>query len=267
LEQKCSKCSEIKEIRSRGLCKQCYYIEWYYGGEEPKRKVKQKQDFCVQCNREIDSIDHKGKVVTRGNSTLCKTCYSRDYQNRKTDVCGNCNIKMSRATVKGLCNFCINEMNEEKEIMDTSDLLLTGRQKKKDKNSKKEMPVNIAITKKQREEIRRLLVIYKNGLQTLVEPFRLVSLYVELYSDVELDSYTEESQVIIVLRTFKKLFNAPFIELKENPIKKNYKAENPYAAAKRREKYQQNKEKVALYMKKWRENNPDKIESYKNRKK
>ena len=265
MEQKCSKCDEVKVIRSRGLCNQCYYIEWYYGDEGKIPKTK--QDFCTECNRQIDSIDHKGKVITRGNLTLCKTCYGRDYKSRKTDICSKCSIKMVRATSKGLCNFCINEMNEMKETMDTSDLLLTGRQKKKEKNSKKEMPVGIAITKKQREEIRRLLVIYKNGLQTLVEPFRLVSLYVEIYSDVELDAYTEQSQVIIVLRTFKKLFDAPFNELKENPIKKNYKAENPYTAAKRRQKYQENKEKVALYMKKWRENNPDRIEGYKNRKK
>lgn len=264
-EQKCNKCAEVKVIKARNLCNSCYYLEWYHG--EGTTRNRKKLDICIQCNREMGSLTEKGKELKRGNATLCKTCYSKDYKSRKTDICSKCNIKMSKPTIKGLCNFCINEIEEQMEGMDVSELKLTGRQQKR-RNTKKEMPVNIAITKKQREEIRRLLAIYKNGLQTLAEPFRLVSLYVELYSDVELDSYTEESQVIIVLRTFKKLFDAPFIELEEKPkSEKKYKAENPYAAAKRRLKYQQNKEKVAAYMKQWRENNADKIEAYKKRKK
>jgi hypothetical protein len=84
---------------------------------------------------------------------------------------------------------------------------------------------SIPLTWHQREEIRRLLTIYKMGYQTLVEPFRLVSLYVELYSDMELDSYTEESQVIICLRTFKKLFDEPFNIQKDVEEKKNKTAD------------------------------------------
>lgn len=212
MERTCNICCEVKPIKARGMCVNCYNINLRSNGTIRDRK---RLDNCSVCKRTIGSPDESGKILDRGNSKMCRYCYQKDYKARLSDTCSKCNIKLSRKTAKGLCKFCI------KEEMDKELELRRGRSKTYIKNkNKKEMP-SIPLTWHQREEIRRLLTIYKRGYQTLVEPFRLVSLYVELYSDKELDSYTEESQVIICLRTFKKLFDEPFDEEKYIQEKKN----------------------------------------------
>jgi hypothetical protein len=198
------------------MCVNCYNINLRSNGTIRDRK---RLDNCSVCERLIGSLDEGGRVIDRGNAKMCKYCYQKDYNGRLSDTCSKCNIKLSRKTARGFCKFC------KKEEMDKELELRRGRSKTYIKNKKKKEMPSIPLTWHQREEIRRLLTIYKMGYQTLVEPFRLVSLYVELYSDMELDSYTEESQVIICLRTFKKLFDEPFNIQKDVEEKKNKTAD------------------------------------------
>jgi len=215
------------------MCTNCYNTDLRNNGSI--RDIKRASN-CTVCQRTIGSIDKEGKIVDRGNSKMCRYCYQKDFRDRLSNVCGKCNITLAKKTSRGLCKFCIKE-EMEKELE-----LRKGKSKTYIKNKKKKEMPQIPLTWHQREEMRRLLVVYKRGYQTLVEPFRLVSLYVELYSDVELDSYTEESQVIICLRTFKKLFDEPFDEEKHAQEKKNKTADKreymkEYMKKYNREKY------------------------------
>jgi hypothetical protein len=146
------------------------------------------------------------------------------------------------------------------------------RTNKANKNRKKAdmQTEGVPMTIAQREEIRRLLVRYKVGMQTGADHYRLISVYLEIYNaDEELSSFTEDSQIIIVLKTLKKLFDAPFIEFKPKVTddmkeyhKKWRERNSSYVAIKRREKYLQNKDKYKEYMIEWKKNNPDKVEAY-----
>ena len=217
---------------------------------------------CRVCLKEFGSLNEKGKEVKLAGKGLCKFCYQKEYLQRLSNICNNCGGELLRPSARPFCKLCKKVKMEEYRL----------RTNKANKNRKKaeKQTEGVPMTIEQREEIRRLLVRYKLGMQTGADNYRLISVYLEIYNaDEELSSFTEESQIIIVLKTLKKLFDAPFIEFKPKVTQdlkeyhKRWREKNSsYAVMKRKEKYLQNKEKHKEYMAEWKKNNPDKIEAY-----
>jgi len=203
---------------------------------------------CRVCLREFGSLNEKGKEVKLAGKHLCKFCYQIEYKERLSSVCSNCGGELLRPSVRPFCKLCKKVRMEEYRL----------RTNKANKNRGKaeKQTEGVPLTIIQREEIRRLLVRYKWGMQTGADHYRLMSVYLEIYNaDEELSSFTEDSQVIIVLKTLKKLFDAPFIEFKPKltadmkEYHKNWRERNSsYVAIKRREKYLQNKDKFNSYL-------------------
>jgi hypothetical protein len=217
---------------------------------------------CRICFRKVGSISHKGKEVILIGNGLCKQCYDKDYKSRLSNTCKTCGGELIKPSARPVCRLCKKVKMEEYRLRTNK----ANKNKKKADMQTEGVPMTIA----QREEIRRLLVRYKVGMQTGADHYRLISVYLEIYNaDEELSSFTEDSQIIIVLKTLKKLFDAPFIEFKPKATddmkeyhKKWRERNSSYVAIKRREKYLQNKDKYKEYMIEWKKNNPDKVEAY-----
>ena len=247
----CVECND-KEVWSKGLCRNCYQ-KWYYKngikGAGVDRKTRTPiSDNCLTCNLDFGSIKDNGKRVVRQSNSQCKTCYHQKYKLLLKDTCDGCGAKFSKVSSKKFCSYCVKEDN------------------------KGEGKSGISMTKKQRELIRRLLVRYKLSMNTLIDDFRLTDIYLQVYHpDFDLDTYDEKSQVIIMLKTIKKLYDAPFIEVKEKltdnlkDYNKKYRQKNKaYFSAKKKDHYDsENPEKRRNYHAEWRAKNVDKIEAYK----
>ena len=221
---------------------------------------------CSTCHRQIGSFDERGKEIKKAANNKCKRCYTVEYKNKVSDICGNCGGQLVKPSARAFCKLC-KKVNKEEYRLRTNNA-------NKNRTKAEKQTEGVPMTKRQREEIRRLLVMYKWGLQNSVDHFRLISVYLEIYNaDEELSSFTEESQIIIVLKTLKKLFDAPFVEYKPKltadikQYQKNWRTHHgALSAAKRRQKYIDNKDKYKAYQDEWKKNNPDKVEAYKAKK-
>jgi len=218
---------------------------------------------CSTCHRQIGSFDERGKEIKKAAANKCKRCYTVEYKNKLSNTCGNCGGKLVRPSSRAFCKLC-KKVNKEEYRLRTNNA-------NKNRTKAEKQTQGVPMTILQREEIRRLLVMYKWGLQNSVDHYRLISVYLEIYNaDEELSSFTEESQIIIVLKTLKKLFDAPFVEYKPKltadikQYQKNWRTNHgALSDAKRRQKYIDNKDKYKAYQDEWKKNNPDKIEAYK----
>ena len=217
---------------------------------------------CLICLYQFGSINEKGKLVKKASINRCKHCYQIEYKARLSNICKSCGGELIKPSAQALCKLCKKIRVEEYKLRTNKSNKTRGKAEKQTEG--------VPMTKWQREEIRRLLVRYKWGMQTPADHYRLISVYLEIYNvDEELSSFTEESQIIIVLKTLKKLFDAPFIEYKPKltanikEYQKNWRNKHgALSAQRRREKYLENREKYLEYQKEWKRNNPDKVEAY-----
>jgi hypothetical protein len=89
------------------------------------------------------------------------------------------------------------------------------------------------------EIVRRLLVRFKFGNNGMVDNFRVVDIYMELFDNpVFLDTLTEEAQIIEMLRYLKKVydFNKEDRDIKLEEQKKKAEFKSKYYKYKKKEK-------------------------------
>jgi hypothetical protein len=185
--------SEVKK-HAKGFCCKCYYAS---------RKVeKQKPDHCLNCLCKWGSQSEKNKIVKQGPRGMCKACYQRDYNKSITASCKRCNREVGKK-IKGLCPLCKIELESMKSP------------------SKRKLPKidKISIDRETKEVMRRLFNRYKYGLNTLVDPFVVSNLYLEVFSDenikgrtaskteFNLDQFDQENQVIAMLKLLKSAYD------------------------------------------------------------
>lgn len=146
---------------------------------EPK---KVKLTNCVKCDDEFGTINSRGKVVRRLAENLCGTCYqAKKRSNDKS--CSECGSVMRSSSISGYCRACKVKPKKIKGSELNRDIL---------------------------ERIRRVLVRYKSGNNSLVDNLIVVDIYLEINSEcnsVALDSLTEESQVVEMLKRLKGIYD------------------------------------------------------------
>jgi hypothetical protein len=212
----------IKRYHSKDRCNGCYqktrvtYI----------KKDKVLMPNCSNCDGEFDTLNSKGKPIKRGSNGLCRNCYTRSKKPSKE--CINCGNLMMNSSISGLCAVC--KVNKK-----------TSSRKK---NKVKYIP---EVDKEQFELIRRLLVRFKVGHNTLVDTFRVIDIYMDVNNNpILLDTLSEGAQLVEMLKNLKSIFDYNLEKKTFNPPAVKIKGHNITANLKeyRRDWYKKNKQKV-----------------------
>jgi hypothetical protein len=218
-----------KKYHSRDRCNACYqkmYVKDSGKGYIKKEKIDKTN--CVKCNGEFDTLNEKSRPIKRASNGLCRSCYTRGR--KPTKICKKCGNVMMVGSLTGLCAVC--KLNKEP---------LPGRRVKKKK-------INIPeVDKEQFELIRRLLVRFKVGHNTMVDTFRVIDIYMDVNNNpILLDTLSEEAQLVEMLKNLKMVFHYNLDKMTFKPIPQKVKGENATAHMKeyRKNWYKKNKEKV-----------------------
>lgn len=215
---------KYKKYHSQDRCNPCY--QKFYVNKNRIGRPKQLNESCVKCLFKFDTLNEKGKPVLRGSKGMCKRCYHRT--SKATKICNECGNEMLNGSRSGICAVC--------------------RLNRPTKRKRKEVKIPL-VDKEQFELIRRLLVRYKVGHNTMVDNFRVVDIYMDVNDNpIVLDTLSEESQIVEMLRNLKTVFdyNLP-LSKKANMGVKMTKQE--YARA----WYKKNKERIKNEYKKEKE--------------
>lgn len=180
LKEEYEYCSDCKKPFSsefthhcRGRCNPCY--QRITRGNIKRAK---KLDSCVKCGDKFETINKRGTLVKRIAHNLCARCYQ--FGRRTTSTCNVCGSGIKNGNIDGTCRGCKTRPTKIKSKLDKEIL----------------------------EIIRLLLVRYRVGSNTLVDNLRVLDIYLEVEPKaVNLDSLTEESQVVEMLRRLKKIYD------------------------------------------------------------
>ena len=172
-------------------CNRCYQRLYLAGKIKLVDTLKKKPTHCIECLLEFQSLNSRGRLVRRGQSGYCKSCYHKN--NKPTTICKNCNMQMLKKTTTQLCHLC----RIEKGVVNGSRVY---------KQKKVNNPIEVHY--ENFETIRRLLVRYKLGINSPVDEFRVVDVYLDIKdAPAFLDTLTERTQVIEMLKTLKETFD------------------------------------------------------------
>jgi hypothetical protein len=201
-EENCVACKKpFVEVNyhAKMMCRNCYNAGYARIKKSKEKPVK--LDHCIKCLSKWGSISEKNKVVKPGPKSMCKMCYQRSYNKSISSSCKRCGKDMGKKT-KAVCPICKIELDNMKSP------------------GKRTLPKidRIAIDKETKEMMRRLFNRYKFGLNTLVDPFIVTNLYLEVFSDenikgrtasktdFNLDQFDQENQVIAMLKLLKMAY-------------------------------------------------------------
>jgi hypothetical protein len=197
---RCKRSFNEVNYHSKLMCRNCYNAEWLKNRDLMIDKTKSKN--CSQCLCLFGSINKKGKPLLPGPKGLCKTCYGRYYKKTASLNCKRCGRDMGKK-IKGYCSICKVELDD---IKPAGRKLLPQTDK-----------IKIDIDTK--EKMRKIFNRYKFGLNTLVDPFILVDLYLTVFSteatkgqtasktEFNLDQFDEQEQVIAMLKLLKRVYD------------------------------------------------------------
>lgn len=196
--EKCALCTEPfgeLKLHALNMCRKCYY--------KSRRPKREKLDYCIKCLCKWGSpSEKKGKIVKEGPKGMCKMCYQRSYSRSISSTCKRCHKDMGKK-VKGMCSLCKIELDNMRSP------------------SKRSLPKidKIKIDIETKEIMRRLFNRYKFGLNTLVDPFIVTNLYLDVFSsevtkgqtasktEFNLDQFEQEDQVIAMLKLLKMAYD------------------------------------------------------------
>lgn len=192
--QGCNKSFNEIKYHAKNMCCNCYYAS--------RRVEKKELDYCITCLSKWGSISQKNKTVKKGPKGMCKMCYQKHYAKLATTNCNRCGADMGKKA-KGVCSLCRIELESIKA---------PSRRALPDINK-------ISIDRETKEVLRKVLNRYKCGLNTLVDPFIVTNLYLEVFSDdvtkgqtaskteFNLDQFDQENQVIAMLKLLKRVYD------------------------------------------------------------
>lgn len=201
---RCERSFEDVNYHSRDMCCNCYNNEWIKANRLPKRQAP--KDHCVSCLAKWGSKNKKGKEIKPGPKGMCRPCYQTYYNKTSSSCCKRCNRDMGKKS-KSVCSLCKIELEAIKAP------------------GKRNLPTfeKVKITKETRESLRRVMNRYKHGLNTLVDPFIVTDIYLEVFSDenikgrtasktdFNLDQFDQENQVIAMLKLLKIAYDKSLV--------------------------------------------------------
>ena len=190
-------------------CNRCYQ-RLYLAGKitlvDSKRKKQLKPTHCSDCLLEFGSLNLRGRLVRRGQAGNCKSCFHK--KNKPTLICENCNVQLLKRTTTKLCHLC--------KIQRGID---NGSKAYKNKINKP-----IEVQNQNFELIRRLMIRYKLGMNNQIDDFRVTHVYLEIKeAPAFLDTLSERTQIIEMLKTLKETFDYNLDLRKKRPKTKSSK--------------------------------------------
>ena len=188
-------------------CNRCYQ-RLYLAGKitlvDSKRKKQLKPTHCIECKLEFQSLNSRGRLVRRGQAEHCKSCFHK--KNKPVMICENCNAQLLKKTTTKLCHLC-----KIQRGIDNGSRVYTNKINK---------PTE--IERKDFELIRRLIIRYKLGMNNQIDDFRVVNIYLDIReAPAFLDTLTERTQIIEMLKTLKETFDYNLDLIKNKPKSKN----------------------------------------------
>jgi hypothetical protein len=188
------------------------------------KKEKVDIPICLKCNGHFNTLNEKGRPIRRASNGLCRSCYTRGRKPIK--ICNNCGNIMINGSFTGLCPVC--KLDKSKS--------------KKTRSKKTGIP---EVHKEQFELIRRLLVRFKVGHNTMVDTFRVIDIYMDVNKNpILLDTLSEEAQLIEMLKNLKNIFHYNLDKMKPIPIAGKKDNITDDMKKYRKDWYRKNKEKV-----------------------
>ena len=179
-----------KPYHARERCNPCYQKIYLKGKMTFLYKTEKVETNCSLCGAEYGTINHKGRAISKGSHGLCKPCYSKSKRSKKE--CTKCGNMMLTGSNTGLCAVC-------KELK----RLATNR-----RGYVKKLKPLPHLDPETYEAVRRLLVRFKFGHNSLVDNFRVADIYMDINDDpVLLDTLNEETQVVEMLKNLKKVYD------------------------------------------------------------
>jgi len=201
LHSNCEKCSldftqeeNSDKYIAKGMCKNCYWKTHY---EENYKVKKVDLGFCSSCNVKWGDINKKGHVVKKVG-TLCQNCYSIIYR-KKDKICVVCLTPILNKTTRDVCKRCF---------------VPVGDKRKKEKVTRISKVIknnDYKPTSEDYETLKRLLVRYKLGICSPVDPYIVLDFYITLViGEGKLSPYEameSEDQITYMLKDLKEVYD------------------------------------------------------------
>lgn len=189
----CVRCNKVftKDTprHAKNMCQHCYSYSW----TKARMNIQDKTPtytHCITCNISfVDGIHKNGQPSQRASKGLCRKCYNKV----STRLCKKCGANKGRKS-HGLCSLC---------------KIQSGKWRRKTVIPK-------AITKENIESIRSVLVRYKTGANTMIDPFIVADLYLTIFGSecghknpvgMDIDAFDQSAQVIAMLKLLKMTYD------------------------------------------------------------
>ena len=180
-----------RPYHAKERCTNCYIKMWQKEKRAYNKRPKEIKT-CVECGISIGELNKKGKLCDVLIKQRCRPCYAKYNRNQLCDRCEKCGVQFITGSSVCLCLSCRPKSRYSKAEIGYKDL-------------------NV-------EQLSMMLTLfrrYKNGTNTPVDNFRVVDLYLDIYdrgafvynSSLTFDGYEEESQVVLMLRSLKMIYD------------------------------------------------------------
>lgn len=190
----CNKSFEEIKYHSVNMCQICYNRN----KSKNYHLSKHKYSSCEGCGIKPGEPNKRGKIVSRLVRGYCNTCYYQRWA-KGCKSCSKCGVEFLTTKASCLCDLCRpSPAHENVKIK---------------KLKKGELLSRKNLTSEQLTLMLTLFRRYKNGTQNVVDHFRVADLYLEVFEghpfvyNSMLDSYNEQSQVVLMLRQLKSVYD------------------------------------------------------------
>lgn len=181
-----------RPYHAKSRCTNCYIKMWQKEKRSYNKRPKE-VTTCIDCNISIGQKNKKGKLCDVLIKRRCRSCYSKWNRNQLCLTCEKCGVQFITGSSACLCLSCRPKSRYSGKTIKRKDLSV--------------------------EQFSTMLTLfrrYKTGTNTPVDNFRVVDLYLDIFesqsfvynSSIGFDGYEEESQVVLMLRSLKKIYDA-----------------------------------------------------------
>ena len=190
----CVRCDKVfdKDVprHAKNMCQYCYTYTWTKAKMDIQDKTP-KSTHCKTCNISFtDGLHKNGKPAVRASKGLCKKCYNKVA----TRFCEKCGANKGKRG-HGFCSLC---------------RIQSGKWKRK-------TVLPTKVNKTNMDLIRSVLMRYKMGANTMVDPFIVADLYLTIFTGgesgyknpvgMDIDTFDESAQVIAMLKLLKMTYD------------------------------------------------------------
>jgi hypothetical protein len=175
-----------------------------------EHKGKEKPTHCGDCKRSLCD-------VIRGARGRCKTCYQRWRMGNGFTKCQGCGIPTPTKPLIPYCRMCrkLGNIKESGKDVHADFNLLRNKLEKRLYKKRIDQKQNIIEPSNDiRERTKYVLLKFKYGNYSLVDIYKLISVYIDIWgTETAIDNYDLESQLIFMLKRLKMFWDDKLINI------------------------------------------------------